>query len=199
MSQNFIAYFTEKAGLTKQELQLLEPYFNESFYKKGTVLLKQGEVCQHIFFIEKGLLRAYTLDDNGKEHIIQFATENWFISDRSSVFFNEESGFYIEAVEDSQVVMLHRDFTQKAAQLSVNFQQYNERLLQTHIHQLQSRINLLLGASAEDRYLNFINLYPDLLLRVPQWMIASYLGITPEGLSRVRKELARKNFNPSKN
>ena len=194
MSQNFIAYFTEKAGLSLHQLRELEPFYAESFYKKGAVLLKRGEVCEHIFFVEKGLLRAYTLDDSGKEHIIQFATENWFISDRSSVFFNEPSTFYIEAVEETQTVMLHRDFTQKAAEISVAFQQYNERLLQIHIYQLQSRINLLLGASAEERYLSFIQLYPDLLLRVPQWMIASYLGITPESLSRVRKELARKHF-----
>lgn len=194
MSQNFIAYFTEKAGLSLHQLRELEPFYTESFYKKGAVLLKRGEVCEHIFFVEKGLLRAYTLDDNGKEHIIQFATENWFISDRSSVFFNEPSTFYIEAVEETQTVILHRDFTQKAAEISVAFQQYNERLLQIHIYQLQSRINLLLGASAEERYLSFIQLYPDLLLRVPQLMIASYLGITPESLSRVRKELARKHF-----
>lgn len=194
MSKNFSFYFTEKAGLSPQQLQELNPFYTENFYKKGAVLLKRGEVCQHIFFVEKGLLRAYTLDDSGKEHIIQFATENWFISDRSSVFFNEPSAFYIEAVEDTQTVMLHRDFTQKAAEISAVFQQYNERLLQIHIYQLQSRINLLLGASAEERYLNFIQLYPDLLLRVPQWMIASYLGITPESLSRVRKELARKHF-----
>src|SRR5690554_5561850 len=145
MSQNFIAYFTEKAGLSLHQLRELEPFYTESFYKKGAVLLKRGEVCEHIFFVEKGLLRAYTLDDNGKEHIIQFATENWFISDRSSVFFNEPSAFYIEAIEDTQTVMLHRDFTQKAAEISVAFQQYNERLLQIHIYQLQSRINLLLG------------------------------------------------------
>lgn len=194
MSQNFIAFFTEKAGLSLHQLRELEPFYTESFYKKGAVLLKRGEVCEHIFFVEKGLLRAYTLDDNGKEHIIQFATENWFISDRSSVFFNEPSTFYIEAVEETQTVILHRDFTQKAAEISVAFQQYNERLLQIHIYQLQSRINLLLGASAEERYLSFIQLYPDLLLRVPQLMIASYLGITPESLSRVRKELARKHF-----
>jgi CRP-like cAMP-binding protein len=68
--------------------------------------------------------------------------------------------------------------------------------LQNHIRQLQKRINLLLGASAEKRYLDFISLYPDLTLRVPQWMIASYLGITPESLSRVRKELAKRNFKP---
>jgi CRP-like cAMP-binding protein len=87
-------------------------------------------------------------------------------------------------------------FIEKANEISPEFRTYNEYLLQNHIRQLQNRIDLLIGASAEVRYLEFIKLYPNLTLRVPQWMIASYLGITPESLSRVRKELAKRNFKP---
>lgn len=77
--------------------------------------------------------------------------------------------------------------------ISATFSKYNDQLLQKHIRHLQKRINLLIGASAEDRYLDFIKSYPDLTQRVPQWMIASYLGVTPESLSRVRKELVKKS------
>ncbi len=163
---------------------------------KGTFLLRPGAICEHVFFVEKGLLRSFTIDSSGKEHIIQFASENWFISDRSSVYFQEPSAFFIDAIEDSTVVLLDIDFVNRASELSSSFRQYNEKALHNHIRHQQKRINLLLSASAEERYLNFVKLYPDLMLRVPQWMIASYLGITPESLSRVRKELARKNFNP---
>ncbi len=194
MPSPFKYYLTQKSGLKPEEFDQLAPAIKTIAVAKGEVLLKPGEVCQHSFFVEKGLLRSYTIDEGGKEHIIQFAPENWFMSDRSSAYFNEASEFYIEAIEDSEVVLINHDFMVKAGGLNTSFREYNEKLLQNHIRHLQKRINLLLGATAEKRYLDFIQLYPDLLLRVPQWMIASYLGITPESLSRVRKELARKNF-----
>lgn len=194
---NFMLYFSDKAGLEEDELCKLKPYFKAKKVKKGEVLLREGEVCNDIFFVEKGLLRAYTIDDAGKEHIIQFAPENWIISERGSAFFNEPSQMFIDAVEDSEVMELKTDFIEKAADVSGSFRTFHERLIHNHVRQLQKRINALLSASAEARYLDFIKAYPDILLRVPQWMVASYLGITPEGLSRVRRELANKNFKPS--
>ncbi len=194
MPSPFQQYLTKKSGLKPEEFEQLSDGLKTLEVSKGEYLLQPGEVCEHSFFVEKGLLRSYTIDESGKEHIIQFASENWFMSDRSSAYFNEASEFHIEAIEDSDVVLINHDFMVKAAGLSNSFREYNEKLLQNHIRHLQKRINLLLGATAEKRYLDFIHLYPDLLLRVPQWMIASYLGITPESLSRVRKELAKKNF-----
>ncbi|NBC03944.1 MAG: Crp/Fnr family transcriptional regulator, partial [Bacteroidetes bacterium] len=84
------------------------------------------------------------------------------------------------------------EFINTASEISPQFRKYNERILQNHIRHLQKRIDQLIGSNAEERYLDFLEKYPDLTLRVPQWMIASYLGITPESLSRVRRELARK-------
>jgi CRP-like cAMP-binding protein len=162
---------------------------------KGTYLLQANEICSHTFFVEKGLLRQYSIDERGKEHILQFAPENWFVSDRESVFFNRPSNYYIQALEDSEIALLDNNFINLLSQKLPSFIEFNNRLLHNHILHLQSRINLLLSASAENRYLQFIKLYPDILLRVPQTMVASYLGITPESLSRVRKDLANKNFN----
>jgi CRP-like cAMP-binding protein len=164
---------------------------------KNEFLLNEGEVCLDTFFVEKGLLRMYSLDRNGKEHIIQFAPENWLISDRSSLNFNEKSNYYIEAVEDSEVYVLSKDFFTNMVEAFPQTAENNDLLLQKHIRNLQNRVNSLLADTAEERYMTFIKMYPDILLRVPQWMVASYLGITPESLSRVRKELARKNFVPS--
>lgn len=161
---------------------------------KNEFLLNEGEVCLDTFFVEKGLLRMYSLDRNGKEHIIQFAPENWLISDRSSLNFNEKSKYYIEAVEDSEVYVLNKDFFTNMVETFPQTAENNDMLLQKHIRNLQNRVNSLLADTAEERYVTFIKMYPDILLRVPQWMVASYLGITPESLSRVRKELARKNF-----
>jgi len=192
----FTEYLQTKAGISNEQLLVLKDAIKSKTVQKGEVLLRQVEICNHSFFVEKGLLRSYTTDAAGKEHIIQFASESWIISDRSSIFFNEPSDFNIDAVEETTLILIYQNFINIACEISVSFRLFNDRALQNHIRHLQKRINLLLGASAEERYLDFIKLYPDMLLRVPQWMIASYLGITPESLSRVRKELAKRNFKP---
>lgn len=165
-------------------------------FKKEEFLLQENEFCKHTFFVESGLLRQYAMDSKGKEHTISFAPENWFVSDRESVLFNEASSYYIQALEDSKVVLIDEEFITLLSDKVPAFIKFNNKLLHNHIRNLQNRIIMLLGASAEERYLQFIEMYPDILLRVPQTMVASYLGITPESLSRVRKELVRKNFRP---
>ncbi|MEZ5037556.1 MAG: Crp/Fnr family transcriptional regulator [Chitinophagales bacterium] len=161
--------------------------------KKGEFWLRAGEACQQTLFVENGLLRYYSIDDKGKEHLLQFAPEGWFVSDRASIFFNEPSAYFIQALEDTEAIILDESFMLDLAKKDVSFMEFNNKLLHNHIRQLQNRINQLLSASAEERYLHFTRIYPDILLRVPQLMVASYLGITPESLSRVRKELAQRN------
>jgi CRP-like cAMP-binding protein len=193
---NFKKYLQKNALITDQEFEQLSANLKTVTIEKGYFLLKTGEICSHSFFVERGLLRSYTIDKSGKEHIVQFASENWIIGDRSSIYFNEPSDFYIDAVETTSCIYLDQAFLNQATELSKNFRLFNEKALHNHIRHLQKRINLLLSATAEQRYMNFIQLYPDLTLRVPQWMIASYLGVAPESLSRVRKELANRHFKP---
>ncbi|MEB2779847.1 Crp/Fnr family transcriptional regulator [Algoriphagus sp. C2-6-M1] len=194
MLPNFKTYLSEKSDLTESAVDEILKEIRVETIQKGEFLLRAGKICKHAFFTEKGLLRAFTADESGKEHIIQFSPENWLTSDRSSMYFNEPSDLFIEAIENSTVVFMGDEFMDMVSGMSHKFQQANDRALQSHIRQLQQRINQLLGATAEERYLTFIQKYPDLLLRVPLWMIASYLGITPESLSRVRKDLAKRNF-----
>ncbi|WP_439489923.1 Crp/Fnr family transcriptional regulator [Algoriphagus sp.] len=196
MLANFKTYLREKSDLTESAFDEILKEVRVETIQKGGFLLHTGEICKHAFFTEKGLLRAFTVDKSGKEHIIQFSPENWLTSDRSSIYFNEPSDLFIEAIENSTIVFMSSEFMEMVSGMSHKFQQANDRALHSHIRQLQLRINQLLGATAEERYLTFIQKYPDLLLRVPLWMIASYLGITPESLSRVRKDLATRNFTP---
>lgn len=191
---NMTNYLAKVFEVPAERLSLCSVQYETKKISKGELLLQYGEVCRNTFFVEKGLLRMFSIDKNGKEHIIQFAPENWLIGDRSSLYFSEKSNYYIEAVEDSEVSVLQRDFFNKLLEEFPNSIEKNDLILQKHVKSLQDRINSLLGETAEERYLKFIKMYPDLLLRVPQWMVASYLGITPESLSRVRKELAKKNF-----
>ena len=196
MLQNFKTYLFDKMGVEATAYEQLLPYIKSRDVLKGEQLLKAGDVCKYTFYVEKGLLRFYGLDENGKENILQFGTENWLVTDRDSVYFKEPSNYYIDALEDTVVVLLDEQFVELLAEFTPSFRKKNEKLLHNHIRHLNRRIHLLLGASAKTRYLEFIKLYPDVLLRVPQWMIASYLGITPESLSRIRKDLSKQNFTP---
>lgn len=196
MIQNFKTYLFDKMGVDAIAYEQLEPYIKSRVVLKGEQLLIAGDVCKHTFYVEKGLLRLYGLDENGKENILQFATENWLVSDRDSVYFKEPSIYYIDALEKTIVVLLDEEFIELLAELTPSFRKNNEKLLHNHIRHLNRRVHLLLGASAKTRYLEFVKMYPDVLLRAPQWMIASYLGITPESLSRIRKDLSKQNFTP---
>lgn len=104
--QNFTKYLKAKANIGEPEFQALIKKVKVKHIPKGNVLLRPGEVCQHSFFVENGLLRAYTVDSLGKEHIIQFGSENWIVVDRSSTFFNEPSDLFIDAIEDTDVVLI---------------------------------------------------------------------------------------------
>lgn len=192
----FVTYLKKNADFSESDFSDFSRNIIEKEVVKGELVLHAGSICHHSFFVEKGLLRSYSVDEHGKEHIIQFAPENWIISDRSSLLFQEPSEFFIEAVENATIIMFDEEFVNKLSAISTKYSVFNQKALNNHIRHQQKRINQLLSATAEVRYLNFIELYPDVTLRVPQWMIASYLGITPESLSRVRKELARKNFMP---
>ncbi|HET8809833.1 MAG TPA: Crp/Fnr family transcriptional regulator [Flavobacteriaceae bacterium] len=193
-SFNLKTYLTSNLDIDEKEISsIIENCITKTF-KKDQFLLRENEHCKHTFFVEKGLLRQFSMDEKGKEHILTFADENWFVTDRESTYFNQPSAYYIQALEDSKVTMINEEFIHLLSEKIPSFSDFNNRLLHNHIRHLQKRINLLLSAVAEDRYLQFVKMYPDILLRVPQTMVASYLGITPESLSRVRKELAQKNF-----
>ena len=192
--EGFKSYLSSNLGVDKKEISSIIEKCKTRKIERNQFLLRENEFCKHTFFVEEGLLRQYSIDDKGKEHILSFASENWFVSDRESLYFNQPSSYFIQALEDSTVVLLDEGILQLLADKLPAFTNFNTSLLHNHIRHLQKRINLLMSVSAEDRYIQFIKLYPDILMRVPQAMIASFLGITPESLSRIRKELARKNF-----
>ena len=179
--------------MTDPQLEQLIPRLNAKIFPKNAVLLRLGETRSYAYFVEKGLLRSYSIDDTGKQHVIQFAPENWFISDRGSLYFSAPSKLIIEAIEETTVIVIDHHYTDYVSGLPGSHKKI-EMLLQNHIWYLQNRIDSLLGATAEARYLEFIRQYPNLTILVSQWMIASYLGITPESLCRVRKDLATRHF-----
>ena len=147
--------------------------------KKGDILQRTGDSNSKVYQVKSGLLRSYTIDDKGKEHIFMFAPENWVIGD--GVPFGQPCQLFIDSVEDSIIIPIERD--------SPVLSDSNKLIKRVEI--LQNRVAMLMSASAIKRYNDFIQTYPDIIQRVPQKMIASYLGITPEALSRVRKALSQ--------
>ncbi|MBW8360292.1 MAG: Crp/Fnr family transcriptional regulator [Weeksellaceae bacterium] len=190
--ENIEHYLSEILEIPLENISMCGSHYTVRNFGKGELLLSAGEVCNATYFVEEGLLRMFSTDRNGKEHIIQFAPEKWLMSDRSSLYFSEKSNYYIEAVENTKVLLLTPDFFQNLNMQFPGTIANNDLLLQKHIRNLQNRVNSLLSDTAQERYVDFIKMYPDLMQRVPQWMVASYLGITPESLSRVRKELVKK-------
>lgn len=148
--------------------------------KKGQVLQASGELGTKIYHVKAGLLRSYSIDEKGKEHIFLFAPEGWTIADGTPPDLPSE--LYIDALEDTEATV-----REKEAALPPDTQKLLKR-----VGVLQKRIILLMSATAIERYEHFIATYPDIVQRVPQRMIASYLGITPEALSKVKGERKKK-------
>jgi len=155
--------------------------------KKGTVLQIKGDRVVNEYYVRKGLLRSYTIDEKGKEHIFMFASEDWLMSDIESQVFNKTAELYIDALEDTEIELIDSIAFRKIDKTQY-FNENDVGKLLKRVAVLQRRVLLLMSATAMDRYENFIETYPDIVQRIPQKMIASYLGITPEGLSKLRRQ-----------
>jgi CRP-like cAMP-binding protein len=159
---------------------------------KGTILLHKGEICKCGYKIISGCLKSYVIDHSGKEHILQFAPEDWIISDLDSLFNNKPSSIFIEAIEDTELLKLDASGFEKLSNVSDNYlKEFNFKLTRNLIS-LNKRLIGLLSSTAEERYLEFIKTYPTIIQRIPLKLIASYIGITPEYLSEIRRKLAKK-------
>ena len=146
---------------------------------KGELLQRKGIFNNNVYFVEKGLLRSYTIDEKGKEHIFMFGPEGWIVGD--TVAFNEPCNLYIDALEPSVIKIIDKE--------SAIFKSNQHNSLFKRINVLQKRVIMLMSAPAMDRYNYFLATYPSIINRIPQKMIASYLGLTPETLSKVKKEI----------
>ena len=188
----FRKYITEKAGLTADEQDRMEALCLQKKLRRKQYLLQEGEVCRNNCFVAQGCLRMYRIDDEGKEHIMRFAVENWWISDKESLNTGRPSRSNIDALEDSVVFLWSKEDYESLMREIPVLASFSERLLSRSFDASQNRIYAAISSSAEERYLEFMKAYPDLFSRIPQHMIASYLGITRETLSRIRNQYANK-------
>jgi CRP-like cAMP-binding protein len=190
MYQLFFKKFNELVPLTAEEQDIIESYLTPKKLRKKQYLLQEGDVCKVIAFIEKGALRSYFVDEKGVERIVQFALEGWMIADLYSFLTSEPSTYNIDALEHSQLVLINKKAHNELLDKLPKYERYIRLLITDAYVALQKRITSVISLDLEERYTYFSSLYPDIVQRVPQHMIASYMGLTPETLSRVRRRIS---------
>lgn len=183
---------TGSVSLLASELDLVHQLFQHKTCKKKTLLLNKGQVCNFEAYIIKGCVKKYYLDQNGDEVVLQFAVEDWWISDMVSFTEQIPSLLYIETMEETELLQINFQNKEQLFKQVPQLERVFRLLVQRAYSVLENRFLTGIAASAEERYLNFIKKYPMLSQRVPQYQIASYLGITPEALSRIKAALTRK-------
>jgi CRP-like cAMP-binding protein len=190
MYESFFGEFNKKIALTPEEQDLIKKYLTPKKLRKKQYLLQEGDVCKFIAFVEKGALRQYSLDENGNERIIQFALEGWTISDLYSFLTGETATYHIDALEDSELVLISKAAHEELLQKVAKYETYTRLKITGAYIAMQRRLTSIISSPLEERYSSFIALYPDIVQRVPQHMIASYMGLQPETLSRIRRRIS---------
>ena len=182
---------TKHIELTDKEKEIFLSALKMKKVKRHQFLGEAGEVSRYQNFVTKGCLRSYYIDENGFEHNVQFAIEDWWIGDMASFLTEKPASLYIEALEDSELLQLDSPTMDELYMRIPNLERFFRILLQNAFIAFEQRIISVISRTAEERYLEFSNKYPQLEQRLPQIHIASYLGITPEFLSKLKKKILK--------
>jgi CRP-like cAMP-binding protein len=186
-----IEYFNRLLPLNEDEQSIVEQVFKERKVKKRQFILQEGDVCKLNTFVVEGCFKMYMVDENGKEHNLQFAIENWWIGDIGSFHTEQPSRLYIEALENSIILQIKKEDQLK---LFVEYPKFNRIFrvfTENALVSTQRRVLQNISSTAEERYLDFMERHPHLFNRISNVQIASYLGVTPEFLSTIRKKLVK--------
>lgn len=186
-------YIKSKVEITEQELGVIRQAFIPKKLRKYQYLLQEGDISKYVAFVEKGALRQYIIDSKGNEIITQFAIEDWWVADRESMANQTPSKYNIDAVENSELLLLSKSNGQNLEEEIQPFHRLMESLREQSAFAGQKRVIRELSYTAEEKYDEFLIAYPNIIQRFPQHMIASYLGFTPETLSRLRKKASDRN------
>jgi len=178
--------------LLEHERTLLNEAFVPSRLRKRQYFLQEGERCRHFAFIVKGAMRQYMVDDKGVEHIVRVGVENWWMGDRESWVMNTPSAYNIDAWENTEMLLITRASALELIKEVPAFREMTRLLDEKNNIANQRRLTSSISGDAEKRYTDFVECYPELMERFPQHIIASYLGITKDTLSRIKRQLMRK-------
>lgn len=186
-------YFQKVMPLSNEEQDLVTELFKPRLYRKRQYVLQEGDVCNQFNFIVRGCLRLYKVDDKGNTYILQFAAENWWLSNIGSFHERKPSELNIDALEDTMVLQISYNNLLTLYTNAPKFDRIFRVLIENSFVSLQKRLLQNISSTAEDRYLSFLENYSHLSNRLPQTQIASFLGITPEFLSRLRNKQTKKS------
>jgi CRP/FNR family transcriptional regulator, anaerobic regulatory protein len=189
--QPLLDYFDRLLPLTAEEKELINAKFHPHLFLKKQFALQHGDVCEYFYFVVRGCLRLYKVDDKGVYHILQFATENYWILDLTSFHKKKPAILNIDALEDTSVLRINHSDLLDLYIKAPKFDRIFRVLLENHFMHQQQRMTQLFSSTAEERYQLFLETYPHLLNRLSQVQIAAYLGVTPEFLSRIRSRMAK--------
>lgn len=187
-----ISHLSKHITLDATETDRLKNYFRIKRLNKKQFLQHQGDITQYETFVTKGCLRTYYLDQQGQEHIVQFALEGWWIGDLYSFLTQHPSRYTIQALEDCELLQIDKNSLEELYQQVPKLERFFRIIIQNAFIASTNRILSSMSQTAEERYLEFIGKYPDIEQRVPQYHVAAYLGVTAEFLSRIRKKFSRK-------
>ncbi len=178
--------------INKKEENYFTSLLQERKIKKKQFLVHEGEVSKDTAFVIKGCLRSYSIDRNGFEHILQFAPAGWWIADIYSVISKQPGNLNIDALQDSEVFILSRENQEKLLDVCPKFERFFRIITENSIAAANNRLLDYMGLSAQERYFSFVKRYPSLTKELPQKLIASYIGVTPEFLSKMKAQVLRK-------
>lgn len=188
-SQKLIDTISKYISLTKDEEKLIPGFWSQKILNKGDYLLRNGEICRTDNYIISGTLKAFCINaDTGDEEILYFAIDDWWATDMESFRQQEPSIYNIEALEKTELLQISFHSFQKMLEQIPSLERYFRIILESYLGALQKRIIYNHIYNAEQRYLDFLQNYPNIAARIPQYLIASYLGISAEFLSRIRKK-----------
>ncbi len=179
----------ETINITDEEFEYAKTLFIPKKLRKKRFLLEEGEPCIYTTFVEKGLLRSFTIDEKGNEHILQFGMEGWWVADLYSFLTGEPSEYNIEALEDCELLLITKSSWDLLLDEVPAFERYFRILIQNNLIATQRRLMGTISTTAEERYTRLLHDFPRISQRVPQHMIASYIGVTRETLSRLRSQM----------
>lgn len=185
--------FKKETSISDEEIEFAKTLFLPKKLRKKQYLLQDGDVCKYTAFVEKGLLRTFTIDEKGNDHVLQFSMEGWWVADLYSFYTGEASPYNIEALEDCELLLITEPNYEILLNRIPKLERYFRILIQNNLISTQRRLMDSMSVQAEEKYLKLLKNFPDCLQRIPQHMIASYLGITRETLSRIRGNIAGKN------
>ena len=192
MFQCINEYVAKSAGINEDEMTTLNALLQLKQIPRKTLMLSEGEICNFECYINKGCIRTYYIDESGSEVTLQFAIEDWWVSDIASFHERKPSKMFIETLEDCEVLMLSPDSKEALLKKVPKFERMFRLLVQRNLSRLQERLFQTISTTATEKYLDFLERYPTIPQRVAQHYIASYLGFSPEFLSKVRTRLSKK-------